>query len=369
MPKRRAAAPARGRPKRSRTPRYDPEYSYEHHPTISQGSSEQPPQDIGDSTLDLSEIHLERIATRVAQQLAGLAGSSNAPATVTNSCERYEISGDLPTEHNMTSLTTSQPGAHTVDQAVDTAAIASMTSNALLGESDNNPTIDSYVDPENVALFDLPVDYHVPQKIKAKIWSNEFVDFGDLLKTKPKRYDNPKEAEAKKVSNHSFLRYNEWCIAFEVFVAIYSIKYPHDTAGLMKYASLIRLLYSNGHAWYTYDQSFRQLRSIKPVPWSKIKSTIWCMATLSKTQKPIPQQNAKPVPFQRRPAENSNQVKGFCWSYNSTGTCVLGWPKDRFCKHRHFCSSCKGNHAQCFCPEKREPYTKRMPYKIERRRF
>ena len=32
----------------------------------------------------------------------------------------------------------------------------------ILGESDNNPTINSYVDPENIALFDLPVDYHVP---------------------------------------------------------------------------------------------------------------------------------------------------------------------------------------------------------------
>ena len=82
--------------------------------------------------------------------------------------------------------------------------------------------------------------------------SNSFVDFGDLLKIKPKRHDNLKEAEAIKLSNFSFLKYNEWCDAFKVFVAIY--------------------------------------------------------------QKSTPQQNTRPTPFQRRPAENSNQAKGFCWS-------------------------------------------------------
>ena len=82
--------------------------------------SEQPLQDNGASTLELSDIHHERIATKVAEQLAG---TSNAPATVTNPCERHEMSGDPPTERNTTGHTTSQPGSHTVHQAADTTGI------------------------------------------------------------------------------------------------------------------------------------------------------------------------------------------------------------------------------------------------------
>ena len=111
-----------------------------------------------------------------------------------------------------------------------------MTSNALLVESDNNQITDSAVNQENKALFDLPVDYHVSQKIKSKIWSNEFADFGHLLQVNQNAMIVFKEFETKKLTNHPFLRYSECCVAFEVFVAIYSKSTPITQPCLMKYA-------------------------------------------------------------------------------------------------------------------------------------
>ena len=63
------------------------------------------------------------------------------------------------------------------------------------------------------------------------------------------------------MKNAFFLTCNQWCVAFEIFVVIHSMKFPNDTPGLMKYASLIRLLHANGQGWYKYDRSFRQIRS------------------------------------------------------------------------------------------------------------
>ena len=376
MPKRKAGPepPKRGRPKRTSTNRRDPDFVYVSNASESTTELEVQETVTQQNTVpDLTEDQVDRIAAKVAQQLAGI-NNSHAAATVT--------SADTLSSHHtgpQDNALASQPN----DEC--RSDIASVAVNNLLGELREVEVRQvPKLSAENMVLFDLPVDYHISLKTKSKIWANEFVDFAELLKTRDddsfvmsvKNVDDVPSLSVTKSEKRSFLTYNQWCVAFEIFVAIHSMKYPNDTPGLMKYASLIRLLHTNGQGWYKYDRSFRHLRSLNPsVPWSKIKSTLWSVATLVKAPRvtpvahdKLPQYNGPP--FRRGPAEPESKglVKGFCWSYNETGSCVLGWPNSKSCPHKHVCTACKGSHPRCLC-HNRGGQQRKNPFKFERRRF
>ena len=143
----------------------------------------------------------------------------------------------------------------------------------------------------------------------------KFVDFAELLKTRDddslvmsvKNVDDVPSLSVTKSEKRSFLTYNQWYVAFEIFVAIHSMKFRNDTPGLMKYASLIRLLHTNGQGWYKYNRSFRQLRSLDAsVPWSKIKSTLWSVATLAKAPRVTPVAHDKLPQYNGPPFRSSS---------------------------------------------------------------
>ena len=165
----------------------------------------------------------------------------------------------------------------------------------LMGESTICP---STVDTTNNTIFGLPVDHHVSEKTRSKVLANEHVDFRDLLPGEANglftlavhNFNNAPRLSAEGRENKQFLTYAQWSIAFGVFVAIYSKRYPLETPQLMKYASLVRLLHNSGQAWYHYDQCFRQFRALQPVPWNLIiiPSEIWCTATLPRIKQTSP---------------------------------------------------------------------------------
>ena len=317
----------------------------------------------------LSEEQVDRIAAKVAMQLAGL--GQNAPATVTPQTGQALApqAGDIHTQ------------SCAVTNEDSTTSITSGAIDNLLGElrHSDGKQLTPRTSDTNTVLFDLPLDYHVPLKLKTKIWSNEYVDFSELLHSKDdddyvmsvKNINSVPSLSVSKTERKSYLTYQQWGVTFEVFVAIHSVKFPQDTPGLMKYASLIRLLFQNGQGWFKYDRSFRQLRELDPtLPWWKIQSTIWSVATLAKSIKltSVAPESKNP-PLRRGPAEaeNPNTVKGFCWSYNATGSCSAGWPRNKWCRHKHVCTTCKAPHPRCHCPSGSR--YKRSTYKFERRRF
>jgi len=95
----------------------------------------------------------------------------------------------------------------------------------------------------------------VSDKVKKLIWANEYVDFAILLNSsitqandhytfRVEKDDGGKPTltlapNPKRQSVHSI---EQWVSAFQVFVAIYAEKAPHDTPALMKYGSVIREL-------------------------------------------------------------------------------------------------------------------------------
>ena len=85
----------------------------------------------------------------------------------------------------------------------------------------------------------LPLDARVPEKIKAKIWNEEFVNLGAIVSNpdpntryeinfRPSEIDQSASlvleptAKSKRIKSIS-----DWLRAFHIFVAVYTKKYPY----------------------------------------------------------------------------------------------------------------------------------------------
>ena len=136
----------------------------------------------------------------------------------------------------------------------------------------------------------------VSPKLKAKIWAKEFIEFGSLLtssanqdrysvcltpssnsSSQPRLTLEPCQP-SKKI--HNFL---QWLSAFNIFVAIFSEKFPNETPRLMKYSEIIRDISTKPGDWYLYDEQFRYIRQSAPdqYPWDTIHWELWIKVVIN----------------------------------------------------------------------------------------
>ena len=92
----------------------------------------------------------------------------------------------------------------------------------------------------------------VPDKTnQSKIWANEYINLGTLLSSFPgdPKYNftvkssgsNQPVVSVEPVQNSkSITSIDQWTIAFQVFVAVYTIRFPDSASGLMKYSVTLR---------------------------------------------------------------------------------------------------------------------------------
>ena len=168
----------------------------------------------------------------------------------------------------------------------------------------------------------LSIDARVSERIRAKIWNQEYVEFGSLLVNPmgqsrfqltvsnaesgqlPSLCLEPAEKPRKITSIES------WLSAFHVFVGVYTMKYPTESPALMKYGLLIRDLAARGHNWCFYDENFPFINQshVSSLPWGTIHSELWlCSHSGTLTSKslgsgvsPGPRTKADcPIPFIR----------------------------------------------------------------------
>ena len=197
----------------------------------------------------------------------------------------------------------------------------------------------------------LAVDARVTDKIRQKIWNNEYFDFGSLLVnpvsnngykvtvknaepgSSPSLCLEPAEKPRKITSIDS------WLTAFHVFVGIFCMKYPSDAPALMKYGSLIRDLAARGHNWRSYDENFRFLRQnqVSSLPWGSIHSELWLHAQSS----PV---NKQPIrgSTSRAPQTDLYVPVGFCIKFHKGLDCTG-------CNYKHACFKCDGEHRANSC--------------------
>ena len=124
--------------------------------------------------------------------------------------------------------------------------------------------------------INVPIDANVSAKVKAKIWSHEFIDFGVLISSGAgdTRYHLsvssqngsalPTLSLEPSQKPKAIANIGAWTSAFQIFVGVYTAKYPMEAPALMKYSEVVRDLAVRGADWRFYDSQFRLLRQSNP---------------------------------------------------------------------------------------------------------
>ena len=192
----------------------------------------------------------------------------------------------------------------------------------------------------------------VSAKIKAKIWANEYTDFGALLSIAPSRkvcsfhgfqwgccksttVNSRALHTPKKVTNIS-----QWLTAFNTFVSIYSVKCSQDAPKLMKYCEVVRDLANKSGDWIFYDEQFRYLRQSSPefYPWDQIHWELWLRAmTNFRVKSQSFTGSDRTTPRGRFRTSTPPFPRGTCWSFHSGRHCRGG-------QYEHVCFKCGAKH-------------------------
>ena len=182
----------------------------------------------------------------------------------------------------------------------------------------------------------VPLDARLDAKIKTKIWSNEYFEFGQLLHSIPT--DNKYRISILDAMGNAtpslcleltrkakaITTIEEWTNAFQVFVGVYTSKFPHESPALMKYSEVVRNLASRSGDWKFSDTNFRYMRQQNPagMPWGAPHWELWIRA------QHFPQSVKKPN-F-TKPLSTIMVPKGYCRKFH-TGAACSG------CTYKHEC--------------------------------
>ena len=112
----------------------------------------------------------------------------------------------------------------------------------------SEPTVDS---SKNSSISSaVPLASRVPERIKNKIWANEFIDFSNLVITfkDDNNYtfqlqsNDTGQQVLSMVPNHkrpTIQNIEQWTTAFQIFISIFTQRFPQDSPALMKYGSVV----------------------------------------------------------------------------------------------------------------------------------
>ena len=294
----------------------------------------------------LSPRLIETLVNRVADEVSRRLSPSENPQhpTCTSSLEEVPVTS-ISQPHQSTLA--SDNVASTVVQG--SLADASATLMGLV-PSDGPPQVPGQCF-QSVAL---PVDCRVTDKLKEKIWKDEYIDFGSLLANPvhANRYQlaiqNPESgplpslciepvAKTKQITS-----IDSWLNCFHIFVGIYTRRFPHEAPALMKYCDTIQDLAVRGHNWKFYDENFRFLRQAhrSALPWERIHDELW----LKSNQVHVPQPRAfQPISQGRVYGKVETTPKGYCFRFHKGRKCAPG------CAYKHQCFKCEGSHPAANC--------------------
>ena len=310
-------------------------------------------------TAEIIDTIVQRVTDAVTHRLAS-ASSSTQPATssttpaVAPSATLHEVPMGAP--HSST------PQA----EVAGTAITAPLAPGPFMGPASSPPFADAVVNTSlaitqaNISgmpstpecLFSSPslaIDVRVSEKIRGKIWNNEYFDLS-LLLTNPvveDRYQlTVKGAEGNMAAPgiclepvakpKKVLTLETWFSCFHIFVGIYCKKYPTEAPALMKYGEVVQDLAARGHNWKFYDENFRFLRQSQPAsfPWGVIHWELWMRSQTSVLRK---------MPLQPPSSRTrSDTPLGYCFRFSKGAECSG-------CQYKHLCYKCEGSHPPTSC--------------------
>ena len=195
-----------------------------------------------------------------------------------------------------------------------------------------------------------PIDSRVSDKLKAKIWNNEYFELRALLTytVHESRYQVTLARTTAEqlpslylepiVKPRKIVTIETWLSCFHIFIAIYTRRHPHEAPPLMKYCGVIQDLAASGFNWCFYDENFCLLNQAQPSSfrWCNIHWELWMRAQHSTASKP------QTLPGCLRSHEQGIP-KGFCVKFHRGVQCVPG------CAFKHLCYKFEGPQKASQC--------------------
>ena len=216
----------------------------------------------------------------------------------------------------------------------------------------------------------------IPQKMVAKIQSDEFVDMSELL---PDCLDCPKTGHTSEdqAIPRPRRRYVstilEWIQCFGIYMAVLTQKHPERIPDLLGYQQLIieASLEYEGDNWLGYDRQFRlTAAATQNTAWGHIDQTLWSLVFSAKAKASrckycfsinhmaaecawAPEQLTSNPVTQPMPLFSQHRPPPLCFKWNSApGRCPVSG-----CRYNHICLYCANNpnvfdkrHKGIHCP-------------------
>ena len=183
----------------------------------------------------------------------------------------------------------------------------------------------------------------VPERVKQKIWANQFVEMGELLG--PEREPvytlqllgstNPTLQMVPKATRRGQLSFSQWTMAWNRFGAILAEQSADLSPKLAHHFETIFQLEEKGADWLYYDTEFRQMVHRGEAAWGTTHLELFLKAHLNRKE-------VTPGSFSKA---SSPFPRGVCVAYHSAGHCQKGLQ----CRFQHRCFNCLGDHPFVRC--------------------
>jgi hypothetical protein len=178
----------------------------------------------------------------------------------------------------------------------------------------------------------LPVDLHLDDNTRARIWAGEAVDFRLLLPQQPKDKDGKEE-------KRPILEW-EWVRAFNVFCAVYLDKKDVHRALAAHMGNVMELMQKKGD-WRGYDTRFRLAIQGGFMGWGDFNPGLFTEARLE-----VPRNGDKGVKGGAPYGKGTPIPRSFCYPFHNQGVCAR-----RECRFKHFCFKCGDKHSILACTQ------------------
>ena len=224
------------------------------------------------------------------------------------------------------------------------------------------------------SLSSISLYAHVDEKIRAKIWAGEFVELSKLFNNSADdsyvlsvvNGSGQPTISLKPRSEGKIYSIERWTKAFQIYMAILTLKQPEQAPNLLKYCDVVRDLAIKGYNWRMYDDSFRRMRETDPVPWEQVIMELWVKAAHSRSAhmnnslsvrdnvRPFREdrnynsfhENRERGSFSQRQGDMPRFPKGVCFKYHSGKHCAG-------CNFSHQCFKCQDNHPFVQCGQRK----------------
>ena len=302
------------------------------------------PVEAPDHSALVSPQFLETLVNRVADEVSGRMATSQRPAP-------SPVVDEVPAGPPSTTDTAPQTPQVALASTIVQDSLGSVSSELTGLPPQVLPCVQPQVPGQLFNSVALPVDARVSDKIRAKIWNHEYVDFGSLhtnptfeqqyhIKVQSTEGGPSPSLCIEPVSRPKKISSIEaWLSSFHVFVGVYTQRFPHEAPALMKYGEIVQDLAGRGHNWKFYDENFRFLRQThgSSLPWDRIHGELWLKSQLVLRRNP--QSNATAIPKSRADII----PKGYCFRFHKNRKCSHG------CAFKHLCFKCEGHHSVTKC--------------------